>query len=99
MECHEPPNGERRRTYAGEKVLTADRQCITDGLRVYTNNLDRGTVDLSSASYEWHGGEGRYVLWFDVVIDTLYTGESAPVGRRVQQSDDRVATRFNGKAA
>jgi hypothetical protein len=85
-------------TYApGDKVFTADRQLITEGLRVFTNNLDRGTVDLSRADYEWHGPEGRWVLWFDVVLDTDYKGQ--PTTGREMQSDDRVATRFEGKAA
>lgn len=92
-----PPNGQYRKAYAGERVLTADRVEIVDGLRVFTNNLDRGVIDLSRADYEWHAGENRYVLWFDVVVDTSYKGE--PLQDRVMQSDDRVATRFDGKSA
>lgn len=92
-----PPNGEYRKDYKGETVLTADRKPITDGMRVFTNNLDRGVVDLSHAEYEWHGGEERYVLWFDVLLDTSYKGE--PMTGRELQSDDRVATRFEGKDA
>lgn len=85
-------------TYApGDKVFTADRQLIVEGLRVFTNNLDRGVIDLSRADYEWHGPEGRWVLWFDVVLDTDYKGQ--PTTGREMQSDDRVATRFEGKAA
>ena len=80
-----------------DKVFTADRQLIVEGLRVFTNNLDRGTVDLSRASYEWHGPEARWVLWFDVVLDTDYKGQ--PTTGREMQSDDRVATRFEGRAA
>ena len=92
-----PPNNEYRKDYNGEPVKTADGVVIADGLRVFTNNLDRGVVDLSRAEYEWHGGERRYVLWFDVLLDTSYKGE--PKSGREMQSDDRVATRFEGKTA
>ena len=44
-----PPNGEYRKDYSGETVLTADRKPIVDGLRVFTNNLDRGVIDGFSA--------------------------------------------------
>lgn len=92
-----PPNNEYRKPYAGETVKSADGVALTDGLRVFTNNLDRGVVDLSRAEYEWHGGEDRYVLWFHVRVDTTYDGKT--VERSDLQSDDRVATRFNGRAA
>lgn len=92
-----PPNGGYRKDYHGETVLTADRKPIVDGLRVFTNNLDRGVIDLSRAEYEWHGGERRYVLWFDVQLDTSYKGE--PKTGHELMSDDRVATRFEGKDA
>lgn len=92
-----PPNNEYRKPFAGEQVKTADGVVLADGLRVFTNNLDRGAVDLSDAHYEWHAGESRYVLWFDVRVDTTYDGKT--VDRRVSQSDDRVATRFEGRAA
>ena len=94
---NEPPNGEYEKPYNGETVLTADGKPVVDGLRVFTNNLDRGVVDLSRANYEWHGVENRYVLWFDVQLDTSYKGE--PKSGRELQSDDRVATRFEGKDA
>ncbi|AFV51223.1 hypothetical protein First_0092 [Mycobacterium phage First] len=94
-----PPNGQHRKAYAGERVLTADRQEIVDGLRVFTNNLDRGVVDLARAEYEWHAGENRYVLWFDVLVDHDYRGEALWPRRPQMQSDDRVTTRFQGKAA
>jgi hypothetical protein len=90
-----PPNDEYRKPYSGETVLTADRKPIVNGLRVFTNNLDAGVVDLSRAEYEWNGSEGRYVLWFDVLVDTSYKGE--PTQQRVMQSDDRVATLFEGR--
>ena len=93
-----PPNGQYTKPFSDTDVVrTADGVRITQGLRVFTNNLDRGTVDLSRANYEWHGGEDRYVLWFDVVLDTSYKGE--PKSGREMQSDDRVATRFDGKNA
>ncbi|AOT25013.1 hypothetical protein PBI_KALPINE_94 [Mycobacterium phage Kalpine] len=95
-----PPNGLYRKAYDGSTIVrTADAVNITQGLRVYTNNLDRGTVDLTRAEFEWHAGENRYVLWFDVLVDTDYMGEALFQRRRVMQSDDRVATQFNGKAA
>ena len=92
-----PPNNEYEKHYNGETVLTADRKPIVNGLRVFTNNLDRGVIDLSRANYEWNGVENRYVLWFDVELDTSYKGE--PTSGRELQSDDRVATRFEGKDA
>jgi hypothetical protein len=93
-----PPNGQYEKPYNGETVLTADRQPIVDGLRVFTNNLDRGRISLARANFEWHGVERRYVLWFDVVVDTDYKGNPVD-GKRCLQSDDRVATRFEGKKA
>ena len=78
-------------------MKTADRQPITDGLRVFTNNLDRGVVDLSRLDFEFHHGEKRWVPWFDVILDTDYKGQ--PTTGKEMQSDDRVATRFQGKKA
>ena len=97
MNRNEPPNGECRKDFQGESVKTANGVVITDGLRVFTNNLDRGKVDLSNAHFEWNGVENRYVLWFYVDVDTKYDG--TPLSTRYSQSDDRVATRFGGKAA
>ncbi len=94
-----PPDNQYRKPFQGELALTADRETIVSGLRVFTNNLDRGTVDLSGAEYEWHGGENRYVLWFDVLVDTDYKGNEINPPKKVSQSDDRVATRFEGRAA
>jgi hypothetical protein len=76
---------------------TADGHPIVEGMRVFTNNLDRGTVDLSRAEWHWYATENRYHLWFDVKCDTSYKGE--PMTGGYQQSDDRVARRFNGKDA
>lgn len=58
---------------------------IVDGLRVWTNDVERGTVDLSRSWVE----NGK--LWFDVD-----TGRG-----KVLQSEDRVATRhpFTGERA
>jgi hypothetical protein len=78
-------------------VKSADRKVLSDGTRVFTNNLDRGVVDLSRLDYEWHHGEKRWVPWFDVIVDTNYKGE--PHSERVLQSDDRVTTRFEGRSA
>ena len=96
----EPTVGEYgRRVYTqGDPVFTTDGAQIIPGLRVFTNNLDRGVVDLSRASYDWHEPEQRWQLWFDVVLDFDYKG-NAVTGRRDLQSDCRVATRFNGKKA
>ncbi|MFA5709320.1 hypothetical protein [Mycolicibacterium sp.] len=90
-----PPNDEYRRSYGGERVLTADRVEIVDGLRVWTNDLETGTISLADAEYEWNGSERRYVLWFKVIRD------DRPGERGVLQSDDRVATRhpFTREAA
>lgn len=82
-----------------DKAFTANGVEIVDGLRVFTNNLDRGTVKLDGAQWEWHGPEGKHHLWFDVMCDTNYKGETNPEGYRVMQSDDRVATRYDGKTA
>lgn len=81
----------------GDTVYTADRVRIVNGLRVFTNNLDRGVVNLDRAEYEWNRAEKRWVLWFYVDLDTSYKGEPA-TGRELQ-SDDRVATRFQGRNA
>ncbi|ADB93785.1 hypothetical protein REDROCK_92 [Mycobacterium phage RedRock] len=95
----EPPEGKYRKAFDGDTARTAFGQTLTQGTRVFTNNLDRGTVDLTNACFEWHAGENRYVLWFDVWVDTDYRGETLDTPRRVMQSDDRVTTRFQGKAA
>lgn len=93
-----PPDGQYRKQYNGETVKTADGVVITQGLRVFTNELSRGVISLDSkAEFEWHGGENRYVLWFHVNVDTNYKGE--PVTQVLLQSDDRVATRFEGEPA
>jgi hypothetical protein len=78
-------------------IKSADRQPLSNGTRVFTNNLDTGVVDLSRLEYEWHAGEKRFVPWFDVVIDHDYKGQ--PASGRVLQSDDRVAVRYNGRSA
>ena len=88
-------------------VRTADGVVIQHGMAVWTNDLEVGTVDLGvdggrEATYEWHGPEKRWVLWFDVLVVKNNKGEvldPALLGRRVMQSDDRVATRFNGRSA
>ena len=92
-----PPDNQYRKPFNGERVKTADGVVITEGLRVFTNELSTGVIALDEAEFEWHGGENRYVLWFHVKVDTNYRGE--PVDQVLMQSDDRVATRFNGKAA
>jgi hypothetical protein len=80
-----------------QPIKSADRQVLSQGVRVFTNNLDRGTVDLSDLDYEWHAGEKRWVPWFDVLVDIDYKGNLS--ADKVLQSDDRVATRYNGRDA
>lgn len=94
-----PPDGLYHKPYDEKPVKTADGVLIQNGLRVFTNNLDVGTINLVGAQYEWHAGERRYVLWFDVNCDTDYKGNACD--KRELQSDDRVATRnpFNGLRA
>ena len=91
--------GDNALTYNGRKHVarTANDVDIVDGLRVFTNNLDRGTVDLSNATWEWHGPEQVYHLWFDVDLEFDYKGQQAT--GKLMQSDDRVTTRFDGRAA
>lgn len=72
-----------------QPLFTADGVEITHGLRVITNNLDHGTVDLERSVYT----EG----WFDVVLDTEYNG--LPTTGRTMQNGERVTTRFQGKNA
>jgi hypothetical protein len=79
------------------RMKTVDRRPIVDGLRVFTNNLDRGTVDLSRLDFEYNHSEKRWVPWFDVNLDTNYKGR--PTTGKELQSDDRVTTRFEGKNA
>ena len=82
----------------GDPVFTTDGVQITQGLRVFTNNLDRGTIDLARASFDWHEPEQRWQLWFDVVLDHDYKGN--PVISQIElQSDCRVTTRYDGKDA
>lgn len=95
----EPPSSIYRCAFieGAEEAFTADHEKIVHGMRVYTNNLDRGTVDLSRARWEWNGNESKYHLWFDVKVDTTWRDEATD--HLVQQSDDRVTTRWQGKAA
>lgn len=82
-----PPNQVFHKAYAGEQVVTADGAIITEGLRVWTNDLEAGKITLAEAEYEWNASAGRYVLWFNVIRD------NRPGERGVHQSDDRVARR------
>lgn len=76
-----------------KQMRTADGQPLTDGMRVWTNDLEAGTVDLSQLDFEWHNNETRWVPWFDVIVESRKRG--------VSQSDDRVAVRhpFSGNIA
>lgn len=71
-----------RSTELTGKDRTADGVLITQGLRVWTNNMDKGRIDLSDAEYE------AGVLWFRVVLDKDDSSEP----RGTLQSSDRVAT-------
>jgi len=98
----EPRIGEygRRVFTDGDPVFTVDGKQIVQGLRVFTNNLDRGWIDLSSATYDWHEPEQRWQLWFDVWIDHTWDGKVVTSqGKREMQSDCRVVTRYDGKEA
>lgn len=70
---------------------TADGVLITEGLRVWTNDLERGHISLAEAGYETNQNTGDKTLWFHVI---RRLGD-----RGVLQSSDRVATRFQGKPA
>lgn len=96
----EPRIGEygRRVHTDGDQVFTTDGVQIVQGLRVFTNNLDRGTIDLARASYDWHEPEQRWQLWFDVVLD--HDHKDNPIISQIElQSDCRVATRYDGRDA
>jgi len=69
---------------------TTDGVEIVQGLRVFTNNLDRGTVDLSNLR-PWNPD------WFDVILDTDYKGN--PTTGSTMQDASRVATRYRGEKA
>lgn len=75
------------------RYTTADRYPITNGMRVWTNDLRPGVVNLERASLEHNWNDHTNALWFHVVED------GDPHGRGVLQSHDRVAKRFNGKEA
>lgn len=74
-------------------MKTANGVTIEQGLRVWTNDLERGWVDLEYRD-PWFEGEGsRREGWFYVQVH----GEL----RRVIQSESRVSTRhpFTGEKA
>lgn len=85
-------------------AVTADGVKVADGLRVWTNNLDRGTVRFAGMApiyrprYEWHPSYpveqpvdfDRGVWWFDVETDN---------GGVTSQDGGRVATRWRGELA
>lgn len=75
---------------------TADGVLITHGLRVWTNDLEKGSVDLKHPVH-WeenqnpgHPDFGKKKPWFRVVLDRN------PSGRGVEMSPDRVVTRHPG---
>jgi hypothetical protein len=70
-------------------LFTTDGVLITEGLRVFTNNLDRGVVKLDPSPYS----DG----WFDVILDTDYKGQ--PTTGRTMQNGERVTTRWKGQPA
>lgn len=94
-----PPDGVYRKAFdpVRDRARTVDNKQIVDGLRVFTNNLDRGVIDLDGAEWEWHGGERKYHLWFKVKCHTGFAGDS--IDTTYTQSDDRVVTRYSGEDA
>lgn len=78
-------------------AVTADGVRITHGLWVWTNNLDRGPVDLTDGrdrpDYHWHDDFERGVWWFTVRYDGPDGGGS------VRQDGERVARRWRGELA
>lgn len=73
---------------------TADGVLITEGLRVYTNDMDRGHV-VGKA----HDGDYGRVddWWWYVVVDIDWRGN--PVTKRMSMNGERMATRFEGRPA
>lgn len=65
---------------------TANGVAIQDELRVWTNDLETGWIDLGDAGYETNQNTGEKTLWFRVRLDR------DPNGRGVLQSSDRVST-------
>lgn len=63
---------------------------IVNGLRVFTNNLDRGVV--ANVGKQKHDPE-----WFDVILDMDYRGR--PITGVTMQNAERVSTTFDGKKA
>lgn len=70
---------------------TADGVAIAEGLRVWTNDGQRGTIALDDAEFETNQNTGEHTLWFRVV--------RSPGDRGLWQSSDRVTTRFKGEPA
>lgn len=78
-------------------MKTANGIKIVEGLRVWTNDLTRGTIDFKELDFEFHNGENRWVPWFTVNIDMDHNGQSK--SGSVSQSNDRVTTRYQGQPA
>lgn len=78
---------------SGYVLRTADRVPITNGLAVWTNDLEVGTVDLGYSDRRQDGWPPKGEFWFYVQVP----GESRPV----QQSETRVSTvhPFTGQRA
>ena len=73
---------------------TADGVKIVDGLRVWTNDLDAGRINMEDVSFEQNENTGEIFMWFRVIRDNR-------LERGILQSNDRVAVRnpFTGKKA
>jgi hypothetical protein len=85
---------------AKDKMFTADGVEIVDGLRVWTNNLDRATVIISDRFRPWaekNENNGHVEGWFYVVLDSK-NGNAGGAGNQIM-SESRVATMFEGKRA
>lgn len=89
----EAHNDARHGGAKGEYGTTVDGVTIQAGLRVWTNNLERGEVVVSGRyrpHFEGHVRPGYQEWWFYVQVD----GSGA-----VEQSQSRVATRWKGELA
>jgi hypothetical protein len=79
---------------------TADGVPIREGLRVFTNNLDRGVIHVTESHVRHWESMQKYRsedLWFEVILDHDYKGN--PTTGSTLQNGERVATRFDGKDA
>jgi len=73
---------------------TDDGVLIVEGLRVWTNNLDRGVIVAKA----WDGDHPYpWQWWWRVWLDTDYNDK--PIDRVVQMNGTRMSTKFKGEPA